>query len=109
MKIYYETNMNDLPKNCIECNMQHCRLGAKKNAYDIIIKNRYKNERHENCPLFLSPLKEIINELEEHQNIAIYASANATDIGDCLTQEGIEKGLEIAINLLKEGFKNDRT
>lgn len=51
MKIYYEIKANEIPKNCFDCPCSWCRLPCNKNTFDPIFKSKYKNERHQACPL----------------------------------------------------------
>lgn len=49
-KIYYDTGMKELPKNCLECKMVSCNLPIMKNKPDVV-KKPYLNKRHKECPL----------------------------------------------------------
>lgn len=51
MKIYFETQMKELPRTCLDCDCQWCRNPCKKGVYDYILKKKYTKQRHENCPL----------------------------------------------------------
>jgi hypothetical protein len=51
MEILFKTKMEELPKNCVECSCQWCRLPCKNNTYDLVVKKKYTTQRHEECPL----------------------------------------------------------
>lgn len=51
MKIYYETNLKEIPKNCLECPLYWCRLPRTKNTFEPRLLNRYTKQRHQICPL----------------------------------------------------------
>ena len=51
MKIYYEINANEIPKNCLECHCYWCKLPRTKNTFDPRFLSKYKTQRHPTCPL----------------------------------------------------------
>lgn len=51
MAIWFKTNLNELPENCVKCPCHWCRLPCKNNTYEPIIKKKYMAQRHEDCPL----------------------------------------------------------
>lgn len=50
--IFYKTNMQNMPKNCKECQLQFCTLPLKKNKDEI--KKEYESKKHAKCPLIES-------------------------------------------------------
>lgn len=53
-KVYYETKMNSIPSNCLDCIMCDngaCRLPDAKNSNSDSILRKYLKERHKDCPL----------------------------------------------------------
>lgn len=51
MKVYYETKLTEIPKNCFDCQCDWCKLPCTKNTFNPIFKNKYKEQRHQACPL----------------------------------------------------------
>lgn len=49
-KVYYDTGMEELPKNCVECKMVLCNIPTKKNRPEEIRKE-YQKKRPKSCPL----------------------------------------------------------
>lgn len=50
-RIYYQTNLKEIPKNCLECSFKLCNLPYTKKTFDPVLKNKYCKERHPACPL----------------------------------------------------------
>lgn len=74
-----------------------------------MVKKEYMKHRPDGCPLVVaSPILEnIIKDLEEKKDVALYSSANATEVADCIFHEGVEEGLGMAIEILKGVVGND--
>ena len=51
MKIYYEIEVNEIPKDCLHCPCNWCNLPIKKNCYEPTVKVKYRKHRHKDCPL----------------------------------------------------------
>lgn len=51
MKIYYEVNVDEIPKNCLECPCHWCRLPCTKNTFEPRLLNKYTKQIHQACPL----------------------------------------------------------
>ena len=51
MKIYYEIEVDDMPKNCLDCHCNWCNLPLRKNCYEPIVKVEDRKHRHKDCPL----------------------------------------------------------
>lgn len=48
-KFYYETDLCEMPENCLECMVDFCRIPLKKDGFTI--KKGYDSRRHPKCPL----------------------------------------------------------
>ena len=62
--IYYKTHMEEMPKNCVSCELvTYCFLSKDFNTTEM--KPEYREKRHKNCPLVedKNPVK-IMNEDE---------------------------------------------
>ena len=51
MKIYYEVKASEIPKNCLECPCNWCRLPCTKYTFEPRLLGKYREQRHEACPL----------------------------------------------------------
>ena len=49
-KIYYDTDMTEMPSNCVECKMVLCTKPTKKNRPEEV-KKEYVTKRPKSCPL----------------------------------------------------------
>ena len=49
-KIYYDTDMTEMPSNCVECKMVLCTKPTKKNRPEEV-KKEYATKRPKSCPL----------------------------------------------------------
>lgn len=47
-KIFFLTNLKQIPENCLECRIESCVLPLKGN---FEVKKEYYKKRHKDCPL----------------------------------------------------------
>lgn len=51
MKVYYEIEVDEIPKSCLDCSCHWCNLPLRENCYELIVKVEYRKHRHKDCPL----------------------------------------------------------
>ena len=51
MKIYYEIEVNEIPKDCLHCPCNWCNFPLRKNYNEPTVKVKYRKHRHKDCPL----------------------------------------------------------
>lgn len=61
--IVLKTSLKEMPANCLECPIVGCALPLlhTRNSRTDMVKIKYRNQRHEDCPLLM--IEEALEEL----------------------------------------------